>query len=362
MKIKAYFKDKNTDYITLVINGHKIEDIDLERAIYMYSSVNYDCVLKKIEECCRQAGEDKMYIWNKIGEFYKNKNAKYMSAKQEKSDSSADKVEKQHTTTLNEVLERIEDIGERKQIEQILQQYQNDYQQEIQFLGEGGDATVFSIGDKVIKFGSNPRHEGVPKTLETFDSVQYNGKKIMRIMPKLELGNVSREDLQSLYNELRVNGYVWNDIKENNVGWIEKDGKKELRIIDDVDIWTEEEILQDKYISVLEQVTDNAALFEIEYQRTHNPKFNINKLGKYFRDYYLTDRKIYVSKLEIDYENLREKQEKNQENVSLIEIGKKSYQHFGNKIAEKLKVTVEALKSRIFLKDNTKTEKQSDCR
>ena len=60
------------------------------------------------------------------------------------------------------------------------QQYQNTYQQEIEFLGEGGSAIVFSIGDKVIKFGSNPRHRNVPKTLEAFNAIQYNGNKIMR--------------------------------------------------------------------------------------------------------------------------------------------------------------------------------------
>lgn len=364
MKIKAYFKGQNTERITLVINGQKIEDIDLDYAIkqYYYGSVNYDCVLEKIEECCLRAGEDGIFAWRKAGgDFYRERNQERTSAMKTNDDNMPEERVEQQTTTLQDVLNKINDIDERKQIEQIIQQYQNTYQQEIQFLGEGGDATVFSIGDKVIKFGSNPRHLNVPKTLEAFDTIQYNGNKIMRIMPKLETGNVSREQLQTFYNELRATGYVWNDIKDDNVGWIECNGKKELRIIDDVDIWTEEELSSDKYRSVLDYVRGDVALFEIEYLRMHDPKFNINKLGQYFRDYHLQSRKIYASKLAIDAENIEKERESNK-NISLTELGEKSYKHFGSRIAEKLKGTVEALKSRIFSKDNTRTEKQSDCR
>lgn len=49
-------------------------------------------------------------------------------------------------------------------------------------------------------------------------------------------------------------------------------------------------------------------------------------------------------------------------NVSLIELGKKSYQHFGSKIAEKLKETVNALKSKLFSKDIDKAKDLDDRR
>lgn len=48
--------------------------------------------------------------------------------------------------------------------------------------------------------------------------------------------------------------------------------------------------------------------------------------------------------------------EKEEESISLTKLGEKSYKHFGSRIAEKLKVTVNALKSRFFSKDKGKTE------
>ncbi len=42
--------------------------------------------------------------------------------------------------------------------------------------------------------------------------------------------------------------------------------------------------------------------------------------------------------------------------VSLTELGEKSYQHFGRRIAEKLRQTVNALKSRFFSKDKDKID------
>ncbi len=48
--------------------------------------------------------------------------------------------------------------------------------------------------------------------------------------------------------------------------------------------------------------------------------------------------------------------ETREDDISLVEYGKKSYQNFGRKIAAKLKETVSALKSRFLSKDKDKTE------
>lgn len=68
----------------------------------------------------------------------------------------------------------------------------------------------------------------------------------------------------------------------------------------------------------------------------------------------------FIHEMETQIEELmRQPQEQEQEledtSVSLTELGKKSYQHFGRKIAEKLKGTIDMLKSKFFSKDKEKS-------
>lgn len=370
MKIKAYLSKSEDNCITLVINGCKIEDIDIEDAVFEYR--RYNNVIDEIRKCCIRGNKEIRDIWGRMETFLQK--IKEMDEdddiEQEDEKPNSDEGEK---ISIQEFLNKIKDPMQRQQIEQILQKYNDTYGHDIEFLGKGGSATVFSIGDKVIKFGSPPRINDVPMTLESEENIEYDDRYVMRIFQKLEIGDITRSDLQLMYNQLRKLGYVWNDIKDDNVGWLKKGNKREKRIIDDVDIWTEEEILSDKYRSVLEYVRSDVALFEIEYQMTHNPKFDYKHLGKYFRNYdYKKSTRIYVSELYLAYEEMKAREVQTQSTlpaqrstndmlteegvVSLTGLGEKSYKHFGSRIAERLKETINALRSRFFSKDKGKED------
>ena len=455
MEIKAYFREENTDLITIEINGYKIEDIPLETALDKY----YDCdsVIDEIEKCCLQGDENSIGIWNSNKEWiYEERESRQEFENEEYSERGHGEQHK----SLEEILGSIEDNNIIQQIEQIIQQYEDKVGEKMEYLAEGQDSTVFSIGDKIIKFGSIPTQEGAPLTLEPFERIQYEKNCVMRVLQKAEIGNVKREDLQQFYNEMRKLGYVWYDVKYDNVGWIEKEGKKELRVIDDIDVLSEEDILKGipgktkAYSSVLEFMQacdDEGALYEIQYQMTHNPNFDIKNLGQSFHRFnYDQETQISVSKLQIKFEewsretvqaiepteptqltkeellgmaiqdarqqgmdaetikkyiypyqtvkgwkmeefekwvqisdkygiskimvedymskekgymgssseirDMIDNLTQREEQVSLTEIGEKSYQHFGSKIAEKLKETVGVLRSKFLSKDKDRTE------
>lgn len=350
MNVKAYFSGQNSNFITIEINNQKIEGIPLGTAIDRYAQ--YDIVLSEIEKCCMQGDKNSIQTWNR----YKGLVDRLKSM----SELDEDEDDRGHTEhkTLEEILDSVKDSGVRKEIEQVLAKYEGEYGQNIQYLAEGGESTVFSVGDKVIKFGGVPQIEDIPFTLPVYDAVQYDTTKIMRVFQKARIWKVSREELQTCYNDLRASGYVWHDVEYDNVGWIENEGEEQLRVIDDIDIKSEEEVLSE-YSSVLEflQLADpySSTMFEMEYQRTHNPEFNIDRLGDYFHNYNNSfETQISVSILQIQFEAMCQKQLSMQGNrftlsvpeaSELTHYGERAYEHFGEQIAPKLEEALSTLKN-----------------
>ena len=86
--------------------------------------------------------------------------------------------------------------------------------------------------------------------------------------------------------------------------------------------------------------------------------FNKYEIYKIKREVYQSQDDKKIAEMDAIIDRLMGKQEQQQtkEVTSLRELGKKSYKHFGSRIAEKLKEAVKALKSRFFLKDNVKKD------
>ena len=85
-------------------------------------------------------------------------------------------------------------------------------------------------------------------------------------------------------------------------------------------------------------------------------KYEIDKIK---REVYQSQDDKKIAEMDAIIDRLMGKQEQQptkEEVTSLTELGKKSYKHFGSRIAEKLKEAVKALKSRFFSKDNVKKD------
>jgi len=304
MNAKVYFEGQTTQAITLEVNGHIIRNVPLEKAIDRYGE--YNEILKKIQECCLAGDENSRNIWNKYKRILEIRR-EYMSGEY------VDSTNEHHSEhrTLQEILSNIEDTNIREEIETTLQIYQQVYGEDIQFLAEGAESTAFSIGGQVVKFGSLPIEKKMPLTLEPTEVIKYDKYHAMRVFPKLRTGNITTDELRLAYDSLRDSGFIWRDVKQSNLGWAYSKTGRELKIIDDGDIWREEKVFEEGYSSVLEFLDSREAMYEIEYQKAHNPDFDINNLKKYFSKYESDqETQIYVSKLEIQFAEWEKEQEK----------------------------------------------------
>lgn len=199
---------------------------------------------------------------------------------------------------LNKALDKVEDTNVKTQILKLIDKYMSDYNGQLEYLGTGQSATVFEIGPVVLKFGANRRYENIPLCLDNIYTLEYDPKynTSFRVMSKLDTEGITEADTQYVYNQLRKNGYVWYDPKPENIGRLPDGGSgmDSLRIIDDVDIESEKEFekkerrMIDGKISVMERMAKadiDKLKYEINYQKSINPNFDIEKLGSYFKDY-----------------------------------------------------------------------------
>ena len=126
-----------------------------------------------------------------------------------------------------------------------LSENENINYQDICILSKSGAySTVYQIGDKVIKIG---RKRGVFTKInnkrflqplyrdEVLDKNESDFLFCIEITEKVDTDNITKEDVYQIYKELRDQGLIWTDCKEDNLGRLLKDNKVYFRGIDKVD-------------------------------------------------------------------------------------------------------------------------------
>ena len=148
------------------------------------------------------------------------------------------------------------------------------------------------MGDKVIKF-AYPQHIHTSLSLDDIETMPYANGKIMRIIPKLELTDITNEDAQYVYNQLRKEGVVWSDAHEGNLGRVSGTGKEKsgLRLIDDGYLYLEKD-LDGSVFDFLARTRADMLIREVNYQIHLNPNFKLRDIKKLMK---------HAIKSDIDY-------------------------------------------------------------
>lgn len=165
----------------------------------------------------------------------------------------------------------------------IIQKYIQETGQTPEYLGSGESCTAFNIGNKVVKFGSKRRYPHIPFCLDIHDELEYAPNQYMYITNKIDTTDISQIETEAMYRVLRDQGYIWVDVKPDNIG--KQHGK--LKILDDVDIYTEQDALtQHRKSTILEFVSYNIdlALLEIKWLKSNNPSFQIDDIDQFFQN------------------------------------------------------------------------------
>lgn len=183
--------------------------------------------------------------------------------------------------TINDILYGIAD-DKKQEIQNMIEQYKKLYNEKVVFIGKGQNNNVFSVGNKIIKFGAIRRYEKIPYCLEVEQVIQYSRYHYAYVTEKIESNCCTYEDARNMYFALRNQGYVWLDVKEDNLGI--KNG--EIKILDDIDIFSVDDIFKMGKYSVLDFVSTNlsTALLEIEWISRQTPDFDIDSINVYFND------------------------------------------------------------------------------
>lgn len=178
--------------------------------------------------------------------------------------------------TLDDVLKKIPNKNIVEKIKKIISEYEKQYNEQIKYIDSGETSDVFAIKDIIIKFCPEIPYTDIPLCVENIQKVNYKTKIgytnipfCMCVMPRLQTSDITREDVQYVYNILRSKGWVWNDPKIENLGRIQGRGnsKERLRIIDNGYIKREAEVLQ-HYTSVSDYLISTVSSYEKSYQKS----------------------------------------------------------------------------------------------
>jgi len=183
--------------------------------------------------------------------------------------------------TIDDILFTI-DYEKRREIVKMIEDYENLYNEKIKFVDSGTVTNVFSVGSKIIKFGPMRRYLNIPYCLEIEESIQYSDHLFCYVTEKIDTNNCTIEDAYNMYFLLRDNGYVWIDVKGDNLGT--KNGK--IKILDDIDIFSVEDIYKKGKHSVLDFLSTNLrpALLEIDWLSRQTDNFDVDSINQYFND------------------------------------------------------------------------------
>lgn len=219
-------------------------------------------------------------------------------------------VERKHKS-LDDILNST-DINQKENILKTIKYYETLYNDKIKYIGAGQSCTVFSIGNKVIKFGSMRHYSEIPYCLNIEYSLPINKYEYMYITDKIETNNITITDADNMYYKLREQGYIWLDIKPDNVGKY----NNEMIILDDIDIYTEKDILKTGTYSILDYLLHyniDIALKELNWLKQNNPNFNINRINEYFNNQSTTTL-VLIEELKDKFKKQQEAYTYNQDN------------------------------------------------
>lgn len=180
---------------------------------------------------------------------------------------------------LKNVLENCTDAKTKNQILRKIIELEEHYRSgmPMKYLGRGQNSVVFALNNIVLKFG-RPQVIKHPLCLEDIESLPFSKDKVFRIIPRMDTSDITEEDTQYIYNQLRKSGLIWTDAHSGNVGRIpgSGDSKAGLRIIDD-------ECIQEmpQYLSAFDVLASDRTdmlIREYYYQKSINPKFKLSDI------------------------------------------------------------------------------------
>ncbi len=190
---------------------------------------------------------------------------------------------KRHTQqTIQELKKVLENCTDEKTKNQILRkiiELEEHYRSgmPMKYLGRGQNSVVFALNNIVLKFG-RPQKIKHPLCLEDIETLPFSKDKAFRIIPRMDTSDITEEDTQYIYNQLRKSGLIWTDAHSGNVGRIpgSDDSKAGLRIIDDECIQQEQQYLS--AFDVLASDRTDMLIREYYYQKSINPKFKLSDI------------------------------------------------------------------------------------
>ena len=243
-------------YIDKILKYLVLNNVDLDKLFYYLDKnnifINYNDVvselikLKKIE-----------IIEKYLNYFYRNNN-QLISLKKELKNTNIDlkKIDMLINSNPALVIEEITHypeyyLKEEKiydffniVIKELLENEGKKYS-DIEYLGSGAYSRVFAIGSKVLKIGNENKATFKIKNNKRFLKPLYrknitylNSNTTMfclEITERLDMTNITYDDVYEIYKELREQGLVWLDTKIENVGRLIRDNKIYFDGIDYVD-------------------------------------------------------------------------------------------------------------------------------
>ena len=145
---------------------------------------------------------------------------------------------KSSETEQNKLLDSIEIM-----IKEIAK-FENVGLEDIKYVGRGGSSNVLEIGDKIFKTGfmrygyEIPYHPRILESILRHKVEDSSYFYYIELLEKVDTKNISDEDVQKVYNELREDGILWYDVKANNLGRLLKSNK--IHFYDDYEITDEQ--------------------------------------------------------------------------------------------------------------------------
>lgn len=113
---------------------------------------------------------------------------------------------------------------------------------DIKFLGFGSTSSIFQIGNKIFKIGServtfnveNNKRFLKPLYRDYVCDDKDNFVFCVEITEAVSTKDINEQDVYNLYKELRDNGFIWIDYSKDNIGRLVRDNKIYFRNINHV--------------------------------------------------------------------------------------------------------------------------------
>ena len=195
---------------------------------------------------------------------------------------------------IESVIASISNPSVKDEILRVLKEYQNKLNAPIEYISRGESNKVFAIGNKIFKFGPINAISDIPYTLHNELTIPYHTHEGMpfqlSVQERLSQKCTSEDKLKEMYFALRDQGFLWRDIKEDNVM---KRGD-DLILIDPISVFRVKDIIKG---SVLEEVMHdtNQALLELMWLERTDPTFNIDTIEQYFTNESNTTRLTIIN-------------------------------------------------------------------